>query len=477
MAASDNIIYVNTTAAPRTITLPVPTNGRLLTIKDSVGNAATNNITINQHSSEKIDGANSATINTNWGEMQLTSNGTDWFTNQAFVGASVSFPLLASAGSAGAPSYSFSGDSDTGIWSVAANNISFSTAGNEVVRIGSTGNVSILNDAALRLFSSGSANFVSLLASSTSATYTITLPAAAPATNTVLEFDGTNYVWNPVTPTFPLLGPTDSASAPNYSWSGDSDTGMFTVGANNISFATAGVERLRIGPTGNLSVVDNATIRLFDATSGNSNFISFRSAATLTASYSLILPATGPATNTVLQFDGTNYVWFPLSGTNTGDVTIGSFGSTPNANGLSISSQVLNLQPADATHPGSISTGDQTIPGKKTFAASIVYTVTQVASTASIAQLTSSTPVVEITGTTNTDIHGIAAGSNGQRITIFWLGMGTLTVKQNSGTATGVDRIQCPSSTDLVFSGGSAQAVELMYSTSSSRWLVINRSV
>lgn len=47
-----------------------------------------------------------------------------------------------------------------------------------------------------------------------------------------------------------------------------------------------------------------------------------------------------------------------LSGTNTGDVTIGSFGSTPNANGLSIASQVLNLQPADATHSGGLSSTD-----------------------------------------------------------------------------------------------------------------------
>lgn len=47
-----------------------------------------------------------------------------------------------------------------------------------------------------------------------------------------------------------------------------------------------------------------------------------------------------------------------LSGSNTGDVTIGAFGSTPNAFGLSLSGQVLNLQPADATHPGALSTAD-----------------------------------------------------------------------------------------------------------------------
>lgn len=48
-----------------------------------------------------------------------------------------------------------------------------------------------------------------------------------------------------------------------------------------------------------------------------------------------------------------------ISSTSAGDVTVGPFGSTPNSNGLSISgSQVLNLQPADATHPGGISVAD-----------------------------------------------------------------------------------------------------------------------
>lgn len=47
-----------------------------------------------------------------------------------------------------------------------------------------------------------------------------------------------------------------------------------------------------------------------------------------------------------------------LSGTNTGDVTIGAFGGTPNASGLSITGQVLNLQPADATHPGGLLSAD-----------------------------------------------------------------------------------------------------------------------
>lgn len=55
------------------------------------------------------------------------------------------------------------------------------------------------------------------------------------------------------------------------------------------------------------------------------------------------------------------------SGTNTGDVTLAAVGSSPSANGASLSGQVLTLQPADATHPGLVTTGSQTFAGSKTF--------------------------------------------------------------------------------------------------------------
>jgi hypothetical protein len=49
-------------------------------------------------------------------------------------------------------------------------------------------------------------------------------------------------------------------------------------------------------------------------------------------------------------------------------VTLGAVGSTPNADGATLSGQVLNLEPADATNPGVITTGAQTFGGDKTFA-------------------------------------------------------------------------------------------------------------
>lgn len=56
-----------------------------------------------------------------------------------------------------------------------------------------------------------------------------------------------------------------------------------------------------------------------------------------------------------------------LSGTNTGDVSITAIGAVPNANGASLAGQALTLQPANASFGGVVTTGTQTFAGLKTF--------------------------------------------------------------------------------------------------------------
>lgn len=62
------------------------------------------------------------------------------------------------------------------------------------------------------------------------------------------------------------------------------------------------------------------------------------------------------------------------SGTNTGDITLAAIGSSANANGASLSGQVLTLQPASASFGGVLTTGTQTIAGAKTFSSNIAAT-------------------------------------------------------------------------------------------------------
>lgn len=79
MSSSDNwngespLIEVDTNAAPVTVTIPTAliVAGNRVTIYDAYGNASVNNITVQGAASEKIDGATSATISTNYGHLTL----------------------------------------------------------------------------------------------------------------------------------------------------------------------------------------------------------------------------------------------------------------------------------------------------------------------------------------------------------------------------------------------------------------------
>lgn len=102
-------------------------------------------------------------------------------------------------------------------------------------------------------------------------------------------------------------------------------------------------------------------------------------------------------------------------------VTLAAVGSSPNANGASLSSQQLTLQPADGTNPGLVTTGSQTFGGTKTFANIIDsgLTADTVPYANSSKQLTSSavTPtelgyVSGVTSAIQTQLNGKQASGN-----------------------------------------------------------------
>jgi hypothetical protein len=78
------IIGVNDTSSPWTITLATSAmvDGRIYIIKDESGAAGTNAITVTAQvpGTNKIDGASSKTINTNYGVLRLYSSSNNWFT-------------------------------------------------------------------------------------------------------------------------------------------------------------------------------------------------------------------------------------------------------------------------------------------------------------------------------------------------------------------------------------------------------------
>jgi hypothetical protein len=63
--------------AATTITLPVGTLGKVYVVKDSIGDASTNPITVVTTGST-IDGLTSYTIDLDWGSIGLVYNGIEW---------------------------------------------------------------------------------------------------------------------------------------------------------------------------------------------------------------------------------------------------------------------------------------------------------------------------------------------------------------------------------------------------------------
>ncbi len=91
---ADYILAVDDTTAARTVTLPTASTtgananlGKIYLIKDQSGLAGTNNITI-VPATGTIDGAVSILINSNYGEVQVYSDGSNWFTGSRSTAAS-----------------------------------------------------------------------------------------------------------------------------------------------------------------------------------------------------------------------------------------------------------------------------------------------------------------------------------------------------------------------------------------------------
>ena len=76
--SSDNFIQVDPSGGTVSILLPnAPVTGRIYTVKDSTGAAATHNITVTTvGGSVNFDGATSATISANYGKLSYIFNGT-----------------------------------------------------------------------------------------------------------------------------------------------------------------------------------------------------------------------------------------------------------------------------------------------------------------------------------------------------------------------------------------------------------------
>jgi hypothetical protein len=162
------------------------------------------------------------------------------------------------------------------------------------------------------------------------ASYTLTLPPDDGDASEVLTTDGSGILtWEPAaSTTFPLLAsPTGTAAAPAYSFSGDSDVGMYSDELNTVSFSTGSALKWKIQNTGDwtpgttnafaigstsltpseifsrgLTLTVATGAKFFD--SDNSNFALINPPTVIASDYTLTLPPDDGDANEVLATDG-----------------------------------------------------------------------------------------------------------------------------------------------------------------------------
>jgi hypothetical protein len=131
-----------------------------------------------------------------------------------------------------------------------------------------------------------------------------------------------------------------------------------TVNNNNVTNLNVADQLITINDGGGAGSASGAGIEIEEA----SVITGYIKTSADRNSYELLAPNTAGIVTVTPGVSG-----FTINQGSHNPVTIGSFGVTPNANGLSLSTQALSLQPADGTNPGAVSTSAQTIAGVKTF--------------------------------------------------------------------------------------------------------------
>jgi hypothetical protein len=182
-----------------------------------------------------------------------------------------------------------------------------------------------------------------------------------------------------------------------------------------------------------------------------------------------------------------------LSGTN---ISGGTFGAVSAANLSNIPAAAITgtvpaavLPAAAAAASGIVNTSAQTFGGAKTFngavttvssitsSGAVAWARTDVATVATITCLSSTTPVVRLTGTTITNIQGISPGLDGQMLTVYTDGnIGTsLTVSHNNAGACANGRIFTNTNANIVSATSASTAAYIfLYNLTSARWHMIS---
>jgi hypothetical protein len=175
--------------------------------------------------------------------------GNDSITKHVFSGGQIQ----SVTGTAGTPVYSFSSDTNTGMYSSGADTLDFST--NSSKRLSISTSAIVVDPSCIISNATGSAgtpsySFTGDLNTGMYSSGADTLDFATGGTKRA-SISTSAIV---VDPSCIISNATGSAGTPSYSFTGDLNTGMYSSGADTLNFATAGTGWVTINSSGNLTV-------------------------------------------------------------------------------------------------------------------------------------------------------------------------------------------------------------------------------
>jgi len=225
-----------------------------------------------------------------------------------------------SLGSATAPTFSFTTDTNTGLYSPGADQVAITTGGTARLTANTTAisaalpidfplgtagapGVTFTGDLNTGLFSPG-ADVVAISAGGT-ARFTVSTTGIAAA----LPFEYT----------------AGTAGSPGIAFTGDLNTGIFSPGADQIGISTGGTQRVSVDASGDVTVAGgnvtlNAQGDLRFADSDSSNWVAFQSPSTVSSNVTWTLPSADGTSGQVLSTNGTGTLSWTTAGS--GDVTL-----------------------------------------------------------------------------------------------------------------------------------------------------------
>ena len=158
---------------------------------------------------------------------------------------------------------------------------------------------------------------------------------ASPTVGQVFIFGTTTYIWDGTKWTSSAANSPfslGSASTPSITFIGDTNTGIYSPGADQVSITTGGTQRVTVGSTGDVTFSGNVTIssnitingqgdlRLAD--SDSSNWLALQAPATVASNVTWTLPSADGTANQVLQTNGSGTLnWAALPGATINEFT------------------------------------------------------------------------------------------------------------------------------------------------------------